>query len=383
MSASRQWKVPLSDLRVDDDLVAAAETTLRSGWWSSGPRVEEFEAAFAAFLGAPHAVAVANGTAALHLALLAAECGPGDEVILPSLNFVAAANVCVRAGATPVFCDIRGDGDLNLDAADVEAAMTPATKAVLVLHYGGFPADIRKILDLAKSSGAAVIEDAAHAPGSTADGRMCGTFGIVGCFSFFANKNIPVGEGGMMVTADPDFDARLRLLRSHGMTTLTWDRDRGHASTYDVVRAGLNYRLDEVRAAIGLVQLARTRADNTARAAIAGRYGDAFRSVDGLTLAFADSVGNPAFAHHLAVVIADSADEAQRLRSHLTERRIQTSAHYPPIHRFSRYAELGRRRQLPRTDDVADRIVSLPLYAHMTDDQVNLVIDAVRSAYMR
>jgi dTDP-4-amino-4,6-dideoxygalactose transaminase len=281
-----------------------------------------------------------------------------------------------------VFCDIRGDGDLNLDAADVEAAMTPATKIVLVLHYAGFPAETTKILDLARSRGVAVIEDAAHAPGSVADdGGMCGTLGAAGCFSFFANKNIPVGEGGMIVTSDPELDARLRLLRSHGMTTLTWDRERGHASTYDVVLAGFNYRLDEVRAAIGLVQLARTRAENSTRAAIAQRYRDAFASVDGLMLAFEESVGDPRFAHHLAVVIADSAEGARRLRSHLAERRIQTSAHYPPIHRFSRYEELGRRRKLLRTDDVADRLVTLPLYAHMTDDQVNLVIDSVRSAY--
>jgi dTDP-4-amino-4,6-dideoxygalactose transaminase len=369
-----RWQVPLSDVIVDDELVEAALETLRSGWWSMGPRVAEFEQAFAEFCGAEHAVAVANGTAALHLGLLALGCGPGDEVVLPSLNFVAAANAIVHTGAQPVFCDIRGPDDLNLDPGDLEDALTPRTKAVLVLHYGGYPCDMEAVSALAERAGVAVLEDAAHAPGASLNGRACGTLGAVGCFSFFANKNLPLGEGGMIVTADDGLAERLRLLRSHGMTSLTWDRHRGHASSYDVVLPGFNYRLDEVRAAVGLVQLRRLPDENAARARVASRYREALDGADGLKMPFAGPRGVP--AHHLAVVLLPEGTDRQAVRTALEERGIQTSVHYPPIHTFSAYRE-GSRRPLPRTDSVAGRIMTLPLYGRMTDEQVEAVVDGL------
>jgi dTDP-4-amino-4,6-dideoxygalactose transaminase len=369
-----RWRVPLSDVIVDDELVEAALETLRSGWWSMGPRVAEFEQAFAEFCGTVHAVAVANGTAALHLGLLALGCGPGDEVVLPSLNFVAAANAIVHTGAQPVFCDIGGPDDLNLDPIDLEDALTPRTKAVLVLHYGGYPCDLEPVSALAERAGVAVLEDAAHAPGASLNGRACGTLGAVGCFSFFANKNLPLGEGGMIVTADDGLGERLRLLRSHGMTSLTWDRHRGHASSYDVVLPGFNYRLDEVRAAVGLVQLRRLPDENAARARIAARYREALDGADGLRMPFAEPRGVP--AHHLAVVLLPERTDRQDVRTALEERGIQTSVHYPPIHTFSAYRE-GSLRPLPRTDAVAGRILTLPLYGRMTDEQFEAVVDSL------
>src|SRR5206468_8124464 len=198
------WKVPLSDLQIDEEILGAVNDVVGSGWWSMGPRVEEFEAAFASFVDSRHAIAVSSGTAAIHLALLAAGCGPGDEVVLPSLNFVAAANVVRHTGARPVFCDIRGPDDLNLDPAGMEASVTTSTKALLILHYGGYCCNVDAVLDLARRHGLVVIEDAAHAPGASWAGRKCGTLGDVGCFSFFSNKNLPVGEGGMIVTEDDE-----------------------------------------------------------------------------------------------------------------------------------------------------------------------------------
>ncbi|HEV2901931.1 MAG TPA: aminotransferase class I/II-fold pyridoxal phosphate-dependent enzyme, partial [Gaiellaceae bacterium] len=171
------WIVPLSDVAVSDELAAAVHDTVASGWWSMGPRVAELEREFAALCGTAHALAVANGTVALHSALVACGCGPGDEVVLPSLNFVAAANVVVHTGATPVFCDILGEDDLNLDPRDLEAALSPSTKAVMALHYGGHPCAMDEVLALAASGGFAVVEDAAHAPGATLDGRRCGSMG--------------------------------------------------------------------------------------------------------------------------------------------------------------------------------------------------------------
>jgi dTDP-4-amino-4,6-dideoxygalactose transaminase len=371
--------VPLADVLVDDELRSVVDEVVDSGWWSMGPKVEEFEAAFAEFTGTKHAFAVANGTAALHLALLAAGCAPGDEVVLPSLNFVAAANAIGHTGATPVFCDISGPDDLNLDPADLEAAVTPSTKAVLLLHYGGYPCDVAAVRAFADERGLIVIEDAAHAPGASWHGKPCGSLGRVGCFSFFSNKNLPVGEGGMIVTDDDDLAASLRLLRSHGMTTLTWERHRGHAASYDVVARGFNYRLDELRAAIGLHQLQRLPKENARRREVARRYRDRLHRVKGISMPFGEPDDGSTSSYHLAVALLP-AGRRDDVRAALAERRIQTSVHYPPIHLFSYYAELGSKRALPQTETVAERVVTLPLYGHMTDEQVELVIDAVLDA---
>jgi dTDP-4-amino-4,6-dideoxygalactose transaminase len=374
-----RWVVPLSDILVDEEIEHAVANVVRSGWWSMGPGVAEFEHEFAELCGAEHAFAVMNGTAALHLALLAVGCGPGDEVLLPSLNFVAAANTIVHTGATPVFCDITGPDDLNVDPRDLRDAIGEATKAIVVMHYGGHPCDMDAILELAAENEIAVIEDAAHAPGASWRGKGCGTLGHVGCFSFFSNKNLPTGEGGMVVTNDDGLADALRLLRSHGMTTLTWDRHRGHASSYDVVTHGFNYRLDEIRAAIGLVQLRRLRINNAARACIVARYRSALHGAHGLSMPFAPT-GDRDPAHHLAVLLLPEETDRDAFRAELGTRGVQTSVHYPPIHRFSAYGDIGSRRLLATTDAVASRIVTLPLYPHMTDESVDTVTSAVLDA---
>jgi dTDP-4-amino-4,6-dideoxygalactose transaminase len=286
----------------------------------------------------------------------------------------------VHTGATPVFVDIRGADDLNMDPADVEAAVTPATKAIVVLHYGGYASDVDAVLRIADKHNLVVVEDAAHAPGGTYNGRKLGTFGAIGCFSFFSNKNLPVGEGGMMVTDDDDLRERLRLLRSHGMTTLTWDRHRGHAHSYDVVTHGFNYRLDEIRAALGLVQLSRLPEENARRAAISARYRKALHGTAGITMPFPDPEAQRLSSHHLAVVLMPEGVDRFAVRTALEERRIQTSVHYPPIHQFSAYDELGARRSLPHTDAVADRVLTLPLYAGLSDDQIETVVGELVAA---
>jgi len=371
-----EWKIPLSDVLVEDELLAALHETVASGWWSMGPRVGAFEAEFAALTGAKHAFAVANGTAALHIALLAVGAGPADEVVLPSLNFVAAANTVVHTGAVPVFCDVRSERDLNLDPGDLEAALTERTRAVVVLHYGGYACEIEAVLDACRSRGIAVVEDAAHAVGATHNGRFCGTFGDVGCFSFFSNKNLPVGEGGMVITDDDGLAERLRLLRSHGMTTLTWDRHRGHAAGYDVLEPGFNYRLDELRAALGSVQLRRLAERNAARGDLVRRYRERLDAREGLVVPFAD---DEASSHHLAVAVLPEGAARDDVRARLAAARIQTSVHYPPIHRFSAFAA-NRSRPLPRTDALGERILTLPLYAHMEPEQVDTVADALLEA---
>jgi dTDP-4-amino-4,6-dideoxygalactose transaminase len=222
-----------------------------------------------------------------------------------------------------------------------------------------------------------VIEDSAHAPGSQWEGRPCGAIGDVGCFSFFSNKNLAVGEGGMVVTDRDEVAERIRLLRSHGMTSLTWDRHRGHASSYDVVVPGLNYRLDEIRAAMGLVQLSFLAEENAARARLARRYGEALHGVDGYTMAFSSRLGDGSSAHHLVVALAPDPASRDAIRARLAERRIQTSLHYPPIHQFTAYRDLDPKRPLPQTEAAAARALTLPLFAGMDDEQQELVIDAL------
>lgn len=378
--APSPWRVPLSSFEVDDELLTAATGALASGWWSTGPRVEAFEGAFAGFLGTRHAVACSSGTAALHLALLAAGVGPGDEVVMPSLNFVAAANLARLMGARPVFCDVLGPHDLNLDPASLAAAVTRRTRALVVLHYGGFPCDMDAVLEIAAAAGVPVIEDAAHAPGATWRGARCGALGHIGCFSFFANKNLPVGEGGMVVTGDEEIGARLRRLRSHGMERLSWDRHKGHAGLYDIAAPGLNLRFDELRAAIGLVQLERLPAENAGRERIVRRYRAALAGEPAVEIPFALDSGPGTGAHHLAVVLVP-AGHRDAVREALAAAGIQTSVHYPPAHAFTAHRDPAVR--LPRTEAVAERMVSLPLYGAMTGEQADAVVEALRAALPR
>ncbi|MEZ5120420.1 MAG: DegT/DnrJ/EryC1/StrS family aminotransferase [Solirubrobacterales bacterium] len=276
------FEIPLSDVRVAEDEIAAAADALRSGWLTMGPRTAEFETAFATRLGVRHAIAVASGTAALHLAYLAAGIGPGDEVIVPSYTFVATAAAVIACGATPVFADIAGAHDLSLDPADVERRITPRTRAVAVVHFAGYPAPVDRFQALCDDRGLALIEDAAHAPAATLNGRALGTFGLAGCFSLFSNKVLSVGEGGVVVTDDAAAAQRMRLLRSHAMTTGTLQRHLGRALSYDVVDVGFNYRLDEPRAALALARMAKLDAEIAARRALTRRYRELLAGLDGV-----------------------------------------------------------------------------------------------------
>ena len=272
-----EWKIPLSDIDFGPEERAAVDRVLQSKWLTMGSVTDDFEHAFAAYVGAKYAIAVTNATAALHLSCVVAGLGPEDEAIVPSLTFVATANAVRYTGATPVFADIVGEQDLNISYRSIEKAITERTRAILVVHYGGYACDMPSITKLARERGLIVIEDAAHAVGSELGGRKLGTWGDIGCFSFFSNKNMTTGEGGMMVTDNEPYSQRLRLLRSHGMTSLTWDRHKGHAWSYDVVDLGYNYRIDEIRAALGKVQLEKLPTNNERRRHLTQVYRDALQ----------------------------------------------------------------------------------------------------------
>src|SRR4051794_7014880 len=283
MSATGTFpEVPLFDLRLDPEDVEAVMEVLRSGWLTMGPRTAEFEQAFAAHLGAKHAVAVSSCTAALHLAYLAAGVGPGDEVIVPAMTFVATAAAVRHCGATPVIADIAGPHDFGVDPEDVARRVSPRTKAVCAVHYGGYAAAMAPLRELCEERGLALIEDAAHAPSASApglDGKL-GTLGLAGAFSFFSNKILACGEGGLLATRDDAVAAYARRTRSHAMTTGTWDRHRGHAAGYDVVGVGFNYRLDEPRAALLHARLAGLEADIARRRELVHRYRALLRGCD-------------------------------------------------------------------------------------------------------
>jgi len=234
------WRVPLADVALEEADIEAVAETYRSGWLSTGPRTAELEEGFAAYAGSAHAVALSSCTAALHLGCLAAGLQEGDEVVVPSLTFVATVNAIRYCGAVPVFAEIRSLEQPWPGASEIEPLLGPRTRAVMSMAYGGDPGETDLLAELARERGLMLLEDAAHALGAELEGRKLGTFGTFGAFSFFSNKNLPVGEGGMLVSDDEEVARRVRLLRSHGMTSLSWDRHKGHAFGYDVIETGFN-----------------------------------------------------------------------------------------------------------------------------------------------
>jgi dTDP-4-amino-4,6-dideoxygalactose transaminase len=375
-----RWKVPLADVEITDGDMSAVLDTYRSGWLSMGPETERLEAAFASYTGAAHAVAASSGTAALHLICVAAGLGPGDEVVVPSLTFVATVNAIAYTGAKPVFAEIAGLDSPWLSADAAEATISPRTKAIMTMNYGGHAGEVEALRALAERRGLPLLEDAAHAAGSRLDGRHIGTFGAAGAFSFFPNKNLAVGEGGMAVTDDAALAERMRLLRSHGMTTLTWDRHRGHATSYDVMELGYNYRIDEPRAVLARVRLERLDDENGHRRALDARYRKHLSGVDRLNL-LEPPTPKLSCSHHLFAVVLDEGVDREAFRGALAERGVQTSLHYPPAHHFSIYRDGAP--ELPVTDEYAARAVTLPMFAHMTHDQLDLVVEATREALAR
>jgi len=370
------WTVPLTDIAMPEEDVEAVLECLRSGWLTMGPRTQAFEAAFADYVGAPHAIAVSSGTAALHLAMLAAGVGPGDEVVVPALSFVATAAAARYAGADPVFCDVLGPHDFNLDPDSVAEAITPRTRAVVAVHLMGYPADVGSLRKLCDDRGLRLIEDAAQAVGARVGDSRVGTIGDLGCFSFFSKKQLCVGEGGMVVTNDDELAASVRRLRSHAMTSVTWDRHRGYSETYDIVDIGFNFRLDEPRAALGLSRLTRLEGDIDARRRAVVRYRERLAGVDGLELAWDDDAVH-AGSHFAFPVLLPDRESRDRFRSDFRDAGIQTTW-YPAITQLTEYAtaRTGGTGVL-RAESVAARHCALPLSSSTELTQVDLVTDAV------
>lgn len=375
--------VPFARPAIGQDEIDEVLATLRSGWLTTGPRVRLFEQRFAEYTGAPHAVALNSCTAALHLALVAAGIGPGDEVITTPLTFCATANTIVQVGATPVFADID-PVTWNLSPAAAAAAITPRTRAILPVHYAGRPVDVRAFRALADHHHLTLIEDAAHCAEGLAHGQRIGTTADYTCFSFYATKNLTTGEGGMLTTtAGASTVERIRVMALHGMSRDAWARYEGRGVVeYDVVAPGFKYNMMDLQAALGLHQLRRLEANLTRRETVWDVYD---RGLNDLPLVRPAPVeAQSRHARHLYSVLVDprwcGMDRAA-LASALAERGVATSVHFKALHLHSYYAErFGLRRgQFPHAEYVSDTTLSLPLSAAMTTADAGWVVDAVRT----
>ena len=372
------WKARLSELEFDENELLAVLEAIDSNWITAGARTEAFEKEFARLCGTSEAVAVCNGTAALFLALKSLGIGPGDEVLCPALTFVATAAAIVHCGARPVLVDICSLQDPTMNPLDAEQKITSRTKAILPVHFAGIPADMPAIARLAEAYGIAIVEDAAHAPGARVAGKACGSWGEAGCFSFFGNKNITTAEGGMITTSNPELARHMRSLRSHGMTVNSWDRDKGRPADYDVAEVGFNFRLDDIRAALGLAQLTKLERINERRRTLSNLYTSILSTLEPeLILPFASIPAERDPSFHIYPVLFPSSEERNEMEQLLRERGIQTSIHYKPIHRLSAFAEFDPNHSLPTTETFASRELTLPLYPRMTESHIDTVVSAM------
>ena len=374
------WKIQLHKINYDEREYQAVKEVLDSGWITISQKTNDFEAAFAAFLGYDtQCLAVSNATAALHMALLVCGIGEGDEVITPSLTFIADQNVTRMVGAENVLADITSMEDWSMDPDDIEAKITPKTKAVMIVHYAGFACDMERIADLCRRRNLPLIEDCAHTPGacyygSSAQGRALGTFGDISAFSFFGNKNIAVGEGGMVVTRNQELFNKLKGLRSHGMSVLSFDRFKGRAVSYDVESPGLNYRIHEISSALGLVQLQKLEEANNSRKKIVERYFERLDGVSSVSIPYRHfSRGKPNY-HIMPVLLSESTDRAAVIES-MKQDKVQTSIHYPAIQGFSAYKD--KVNKTPKAEYVCAHELTLPLYPAMMESDVDIVCDSL------
>ena len=367
---------------VHEDEIAAVADSMRNGWLTTGPKVREFEQAFAQASGVKHAVAVNSCTAALHIGLLAAGVQPGDDVVMPSLTFVAGAQCTLEIGANPVFCDVNPQ-TFTADIACFEAALTPKTRAIVAMPYGGRPMDIQTLVKWADERGIAVIEDAAHAAGMLDRGEWAGTHSKLAAYSFYATKNLTTAEGGMLLTNDDEVMERVRVLSLHGMDRDAWKRYTAKGSwRYDVREPGFKYNMPDIAAAIGIVQLRRLDSMQARRDEIAQRYISEFAGVPGIHVQAPP--GNPGDRHSwcMFVVTVDESEtgvDRDTLIERLKELNIGTSVHYIPSHHFTAYRHL-KTDLLRETDRLWSAMISLPLFPTMSDDDVNDVISAVITA---
>jgi dTDP-4-amino-4,6-dideoxygalactose transaminase len=370
-----EFKIPLFDLNFDESEERAVVETIRSKWISTGPKTAAFEDKFAKMLNVDHALALSNCTVALHLAMKLVGVEAHDEVICPSLTFVATVNAIKYVDANPVFADVKGYDDLTIDPEDIERKITSKTKAIIVMHYGGYACDMDKIIKIAKKNNLKVVEDACHGPLSEYKAKKLGTIGDIGCFSFFSNKNISTGEGGMLVTNNKAYFERAKLLRSHGMTSMSYERSKGHSTSYDVVDIGYNYRMDDIHAALGIAQLGKLENDLKKRELLRKYYIDKLSSIEEIIIPFKDHKYFSSNYIFTIVLKNSNSEKRDNVRNELAKAGIQTSVHYPAVHRFSVYNK--NTSKLNKTEYLADNLISLPMYSKLDKNKIEYIVKAL------
>ena len=372
-----KYRIPLFDLNFSEKEEEAVVKTLRNKWISLGPKTNTFEKKFAEMLGSDYALATSNCTVALHLSMIVSGINRNDEVICPSLTFVATVNAIRYVGAKPVFADIIGKDNLTICPDEITKKITKKTKAIVVMHYAGYPCKMDKILKIASDNKLIVIEDSCHAPLAEFQSNKLGTIGDLGCFSFFSNKNISTGEGGMLITDNKYYYEKAKSLRSHGMTSLSYDRAKGHSFDYDVLEPGYNYRMDDIRSSIGIVQLNKLNDDLVKRQLIRLNYIKNLKDVEEIIIPFKDHQEKSS-NYIFPIVLKNSNSEVRnKIRKYLAKKGIETSIHYPPVHMFSFYNQGG---QLPKTEYAADNLITLPMHGNLSEKNINIVTDSLKEA---
>ena len=374
--------IPYNLPDLTDAEVREVDAALRSLWVAKGPRTVKFEEEFAKHLGAKHAVAMNSCTAALHVALLSAGIGPGDEVITTPMTFASTANTVLHCGATPVFADIDFRTGC-IDPDEIEKKVTEKTRAVVPVHYSGQVCDLDRIYEIADRHGLFVSEDAAHALASRYKGRLIGN-GLRGAasYSFYATKNLTTGEGGMLVTDDDDIDAKARIWAGQGMSRNAWNRyAKGGAWRYDICEPGFKYNMFDIQAALGLVQLSRMGEMQKRRLAIAEKFQREFTKIDAVEPPFVPDYATHSWHLYVLKIVPELLSiDRDRFITELNERNVGTSVHFIPVTDMSAYTKrFGfQKGDFPNTEKFFERIVSLPLYPTLSDEQADYVVAAVR-----
>ncbi|MCX6338453.1 MAG: aminotransferase class V-fold PLP-dependent enzyme [Candidatus Aureabacteria bacterium] len=387
LNRTRKEMLPFSRPSLGDEEIGEVVHSIKSGWITTGPKCHQFEEDVKQYVGAQHAIALTSATAGLHLALLAAGIGSGDEVITTSMTFAATANVITLVGARPVFVDI-GD-DLNIRPDLIETAITPRTKALMPVHFAGYPCDMDRIIEIARRHNLIVIEDAAHAIGTEYKGRRIGSIGNITVFSFHPIKNITTGEGGMLVTDNAAFAEKVRLLKFHGIQKDAWKRyGAKEIPQYEILFPGFKYNLTDLQAALGIHQIKKLDRFIEQRTRYAGLYSELLRNTEGIMLPEFPLPKGTRHAWHLYVILADIdhlSIDRDRFMAEMLEANIGIGLHFPAIHLQPYYQRTFgcARGTLPRTEFVSDRIFSLPLYPGMSEADVRDAASAVREIASR
>ncbi len=365
------FKIPLFDLSYDEHEENEVVKTLKSKWISTGPKCQQLEKLFCESFDVNFALTVSSCTAALHLALMVLGVKKGDEVIVPSLTFAATANSVKYVGATPVFADVKSLTDLTIDPDDILRKVTNKTKVIIPMHFAGFAADMNSIMRIANQHNLKVVEDACHAPLSEYNEKKLGSIGDIGTFSFFSNKNMSTAEGGIMISNNEKYIQDARLLRSHGMTTMSYERAKGHATSYDIETLGYNYRLDDIRASLGIVQFKKLKKDLEKRREVRKWYIEGLKNINKIIIPFKD---NTEFTSNyiFPIILKDStAEYRDSVRNSLHQNGIQTSIHYPAVHRFTIYK--NEYTPLTITDYIVSNEITLPMYGALTKQDVDYI----------